>query len=150
MITLIRSFIEAQIIVDWEIRLATVRKMFHFPMQVYTSATPMLAIFTCRTWLPWMRRCCLRGTRKSEGFSFFRRPDNFWSSMCSNMSIEESLMKFMKSRVGLTHGRQVSEKVVTWECCHTKKMSRNWTVLQCAFHNFRAARKGANLKNKSL
>uniref|UniRef100_A0A1B6EQB8 Uncharacterized protein n=1 Tax=Cuerna arida TaxID=1464854 RepID=A0A1B6EQB8_9HEMI len=48
----------------------------------------------------------------SQGFFTIRRTDKFWSGTWTDMTIEQSLMKLMKSRGGVTHGRGVSESVL--------------------------------------
>ncbi|KAK3924286.1 Leucine--tRNA ligase [Frankliniella fusca] len=48
----------------------------------------------------------------SEGFFTIRRTNKFWAGTWSDMIIEQVLMKWMKSRGGLTHGRGVSDEVV--------------------------------------
>lgn len=52
-------------------------------------------------------------TRFTEGFFTIRRTDKFWSGVWSDMTIEHVLMRSMKTQGGLTHGRGLSESVLT-------------------------------------
>lgn len=48
----------------------------------------------------------------AEGFFTIRRSDKFWSGIWSDMTIEQVLMRLMKTQGGLTHGRGFSESVL--------------------------------------
>ena len=45
----------------------------------------------------------------NDGFFTIRRSDKFWSGIWSDMTIEQVLMKSMKSQGGLTHGREITQ-----------------------------------------
>lgn len=46
------------------------------------------------------------------GFFTIRRSEKFWSGVWSDMTIEQVLMRAMKTQGGLTHGRGMSESVL--------------------------------------
>lgn len=48
----------------------------------------------------------------TDGYFTIRRSEKFWSGIWSNMSIEQVLMRSMKSYGGLTRGRGVSDSVL--------------------------------------
>ena len=49
----------------------------------------------------------------NDGFFTIRRSDKFWSGIWSDMTIEQVLMKSMKSQGGSTHGREIKQSVLT-------------------------------------
>lgn len=49
----------------------------------------------------------------TNGYFTIRRPDKFWSGIWSDMTIEQTLMRSMKSNGGLTHGRGITESTMT-------------------------------------
>lgn len=48
-----------------------------------------------------------------QSFFTVRRTEKFWSGVWTDMLIEQSLMRLIKSRCGLTQGRGLSDAVVT-------------------------------------
>jgi len=48
----------------------------------------------------------------SEGYFTIKRTDKFWSGVWSDMTIEQTLLRLMKSSGGLTHGRGLSDNVI--------------------------------------
>lgn len=48
-----------------------------------------------------------------KGFFTIRRTDKFWCGIWSDMCIEQVLMRSMKTQSGLTHGRGMSENVIS-------------------------------------
>lgn len=48
----------------------------------------------------------------TEGFFTIRRTEKFWSGVWTDMTIEQVLMRAMKTQGGLTHGRGMSESVL--------------------------------------
>ena len=48
----------------------------------------------------------------NDRFFTIRRSDKFWSGIWSDMTIEQVLMKSMKSQGGLTHGRGITQTVL--------------------------------------
>ena len=47
----------------------------------------------------------------TEGYHVVRRSDRFWSGLWSDLVIEQTLMRSLKTRGGLTRGRGMSESV---------------------------------------
>lgn len=60
----------------------------------------------------------------SKGYFTIRRSDKFWCGTWSDMTIEQSLMKTMKSLGGLTHGRGIKDSVLS-----------KWTLGMVYLHN---------------
>jgi len=48
----------------------------------------------------------------SEGHFTIKRTDKFWSGVWFNMTIEQTLMRLMKSSGGLTRGRGIIDSVI--------------------------------------
>src|SRR5436190_19326000 len=63
-------------------------------------------------------------TFTKKGYFTIRRSDKFWSGIWSDMTIEQTLMRTMKSIGGLTHGRGISNSVLTM-----------WTLGMVYLHN---------------
>ncbi|KMQ84207.1 hypothetical protein RF55_18201 [Lasius niger] len=63
-------------------------------------------------------------TFTKKGYFTIRRSDKFWSGIWSDMTIEQTLMRTMKSIGGLTHGRGISNSVLTM-----------WTLGMVFLHN---------------
>ncbi|XP_031784033.1 uncharacterized protein LOC116417072 [Nasonia vitripennis] len=49
----------------------------------------------------------------TKGYFTIRRSDKFWCGVWSDMTIEQVLMRSMKTQGGLTHGRGMAESVLT-------------------------------------
>ena len=47
-----------------------------------------------------------------RGYFTIRRSEKFWSGIWSDMTIEQTLMRSMKSSGGLTHGRGMTDSVL--------------------------------------
>ena len=58
------------------------------------------------TRFPRVYSCCI-----NNGYPTVRRSDRFWAGLWSDLIIEQCLMRTLKSRGGLTHGRRVTESV---------------------------------------
>lgn len=47
-----------------------------------------------------------------DGYFTIQRSDKFWSGIWSDMTIEQTLMKAMKTSGGLTRGRELTDSVI--------------------------------------
>lgn len=114
MVTVVKHFVMAERIGDWKLHLQCVQKMIpyfhasvHFP---YAKASHI--------YLQDMYKLESKmGTEEfkkftSEGYFTIKRTDKFWSGVWSDMTIEQTLMRLMKSSGGLTHGRGISDSVI--------------------------------------
>ncbi|KYM96907.1 hypothetical protein ALC62_12417 [Cyphomyrmex costatus] len=87
MITLMKNFIQAERSGDWELHLTTIQKMIPY---FHASGHFLYA--------------------KSAHLT-----DKFWSGIMSDMTIEQCLMRAMKTRGGLTQGRGMSDSsIASW------------------------------------
>lgn len=104
MTTLMKQFIQAERMGDWQLHLETIGKMLPF----FHSAGQFFYAKTARLYLQDM--CNLKERMVSKEFALFtvlftiRRSDKFWSGMWTDLTIEQVLMRSMKSQGGLTHG----------------------------------------------
>jgi len=60
---------------------------------------------------PWLHQQFMAG-----GFHSIRRSDRFWAGLSTDLTIEQVMMRSIKSRGGLTHGRGMSERLM-WVSC---------------------------------
>jgi len=126
MVTLIKHFIEAERSSNWDLHLQTIHEMLPF---FHTSGHNLYAKCS-HLYLQDMHM--LKTTMPSAEYERFttrgcftiRRSDKLWCGTWSDMAIEQTLMKSMKTSGGLTHGRGVTASVVT-----------KWTKGMTALHN---------------
>lgn len=115
MITLAKQFMEAERMGNWELHLDTIQKMLPF----FFSSGHFFYAKSCQLYLQQMRSLKDRMPQNeyeafTTGANFtIRRNNKFFSGTWTDMVIEQSLMKSMKSSGGLTRGRGISETVLT-------------------------------------
>ncbi|CAH0552820.1 unnamed protein product [Brassicogethes aeneus] len=113
MISLVKDFIRAERTGNWELHLKCVERMLpyfhasgHF---LYAKSAHLQDIRK----LKYTINNDYEFTRFTEGFFTIRRTHKFWSGVWTDMTIEQVLMRSMKTQGGLTHGRGLSESVLT-------------------------------------
>lgn len=114
MTTLMKQFIQAERMGDWDLHLDTIKSMLPY----FHSAGHFLYANSARLYLQDMGNL-QQIMKPSEFYSFtaggeftIRRSDKFWSSLWTDLTIERVLMRSMKSQGGLTHGRGISSSVL--------------------------------------
>lgn len=116
MISIVKDFIRAERSGDWDLHLSTVQRMIPY----FHASGHFLYAKSAHLYLQDMRK--LKGTINddyeftrftSDGFFTIRRSHKFWSGVWSDMIIEQFLMRSIKTQGGLTHGRGLSESVLT-------------------------------------
>lgn len=115
MVTLVKQFIESERMGNWELHLKTIAKM-----QPYFHASGhFLYAKCCLLYLQDMHNLKDKmileeyKTFTADGIFTIRRTNKFWSGTWSDMTIEQSLMKNMKTTGGLTRGRGVTDSVLS-------------------------------------
>ena len=126
MVTLIKQFIEAERMGNWQLHLDTIRKMlpfFHASGHFYYAKSSHLYL---QDMLNLKEKIVLAKFEAftTKGYFTFRRSDNFWLGIWPDMTIEQTLMRTMKSIGGLTHGRGITDSVLT-----------KWTLGMVFLHN---------------
>lgn len=114
MVTLVKKFIEAERMGNWSLHIQTVKQMIPF----FHAAGHLFYAKCAHLYLQDM--CNLQKTLDpkeyvlftTKGYFTIRRSEKFWSGIWSDMTIEQTMMKNMKSIGGLTHGRGMSESVL--------------------------------------
>lgn len=113
MTALMKLFIQAERMGDWKLHLECVSKMLPF----FHSAGHFFYAKSARLYLQDMLD--LEKHMKSNEYLMFtggnftiRRSDKFWSGLWTDLTIEQVLMRSMKSQGGLTHGRGISSSVL--------------------------------------
>lgn len=115
MISLVKDFIRAERAGNWELHLKCVERMLPY----FHASGHFLYAKSAHLYLQDMRKLKdtinddYEFTRFTEGLFTIRRTDKFWSGVWSDMTIEQVLMRSMKTQGGLTHGRGLSESVLT-------------------------------------
>nr|CAI5839663.1 unnamed protein product [Callosobruchus analis] len=115
MVALVTQFIEAERTGNWELHLSTIERMLPF----FHAAGHCNYASSARFYVQDMRqldtKMNLREYRKfiSNGYFTLRRSDKQWSAIWSDMTIEQTLMRSMKSTGGLTRGRDISDSVLS-------------------------------------
>lgn len=73
-----------------------------------------LVSFTFKIWNPYMKKCQKKNIKNLPNKVFFtvRRSEKHWSGVWSDMTIDQTLMRGIKTLGGLTHGRGFSESVL--------------------------------------
>lgn len=115
MCTLMKNFIRAERTGDWELHLNSVRDMIP-----YFHAAGHLN-YAKSAHLYYQDMLMLPNKMDQEEFEKFalkgyftiRRSDKFWCGIWSDMTIEQVLMRAMKSYGGLTRGRGISDSVLS-------------------------------------
>lgn len=114
MTTLIAHFIEAERSGNWELHILTIKKMLPY----FHASGHFAYAKCCNLYLQDMENLQSRMSSQeyenfvSKGYFTIRRSDKFWSGIWSDQTIEQTLMRSMKSSGGLTHGRGVTDSVI--------------------------------------
>lgn len=115
MVTLVKHFIEAERSGNWNLHLETINNMLPY----FHASGHFLYAKCSHLYLQDMHN--LKNTMPADEYECFtskggftvRRSNKLWCGTWSDMIIEQSLMKTMKTAGGLTHGRGVSEGVIS-------------------------------------
>ena len=111
-IDILKLFIYAERSGNWAIHLSALSKMidlfaatghYNYAKCARLHLQQMLELDTM---YPWVHTNFLE-----HGYHTVRRSDRFWAGLWTDLVIEQVLMRALKSRGGLTHGRGVSESV---------------------------------------
>lgn len=126
MVTLLKHFIEAERMGNWQLHLDTIQRMLPF----FHASGHFLYAKSCHLYLQDMLTLETRMDPAEyerftiQGHFTIRRSGKFWSGVWTDMTIEQTLMWSMKTIGGLTHGRGLSESVLT-----------KWTLGMTSVHN---------------
>lgn len=115
MVTLVKQFIEAERSGNWKLHLETIQKMlpyFHasghflYAKSAHLYLQDMFSLKECITSKEYEDYV-------QKGYFTIRRSEKFWSGIWSDMTIEQTLMRSMKTSGGLTHGRGMTDSMLT-------------------------------------
>ncbi|GBO37444.1 hypothetical protein AVEN_161634-1 [Araneus ventricosus] len=115
MVTLIKQFIEAERMGNWTLHLTTVQKMlpfFHAAGHFFYAKCAHLYFQDMLT-LENRMDSAEYHEFKVAGFFTIRRSKKFWSGIWTDQTIEQTLMRMMKTSGGLTTGRGITDGVLT-------------------------------------
>lgn len=114
-VQLMRMFIRAERCGDWQLHLHCVQQMLpHFH-----AAGHLAYAKSAHLYLQQMMKLETRMTPEeyhkftNEGYFTIRRTNKLWAGIWSDMTIEQTLMRSMKTSGGLTHGRGVTDSVLS-------------------------------------
>ena len=115
-VDIVKSFIRAERLGDWELHLSCVSKMLNLLAATGHTNYAKSARLYLELMLqlpedyPW-----LYSKFKHEGCHAVRRSARVWAALSTDLMIEQTLMRALKGRSGLTHGRGMTENVrLTW------------------------------------
>lgn len=113
MVCLIKKFIEAERSGNWRLHLDTIKQM----LPIFVASGHYNYAKSLRIYIQDMEN--LEKMMPPEEYEKFtdggftiRRTEKFWSGTWTDMVIEQSLMRTMKCRGGLTHGRGMTDSVM--------------------------------------
>ncbi|CAH2989439.1 unnamed protein product [Chilo suppressalis] len=114
MVSLVKNFLEAERSGNWELHLDTIQKMLPF----FHASVHFLYAKSAHLYLQDMRALSekipiedyVKFTRR--GCFTIRRSEKFWSGIMSDMTIEQTLMRSMKTTGGLTQGRGITDSTI--------------------------------------
>lgn len=114
MINIVKCFIEAERIGNWELHLRCVKSMlpyFHASGHNLYAKCSHMYLQDMLTLESTMHIFEYNSFAKS-GFFTIRRSDKLWSGIFADMTIEQVLIKSMKSSGGLTHERGITDTLI--------------------------------------
>lgn len=126
MVTLVKHFIEAERMGNWQLHLNTVQRMLPY----FHASGHFLYAKCAHLYLQSMFDLELKMDPveyqkfTTEGLFTIRRTDKCWSGIWSDMTIEQTLMRMMHSSGDLTRGRGISDSVLA-----------HWTLGMISLHN---------------
>ena len=118
-VKVIKMFIFVKEIGDWESHLDATRRMLNL-----FAATGHYHYAKCgRMYMQQMLELpsnypSIYKSFKENGYHTIWRCNRQWTRLCSDLVIEQVMMKSIKSRGGLTRGREITESV-RHQCVHT-------------------------------
>lgn len=115
MVSLLKNFIRSERTGDWNLHLNCVKEMIPF----FHACGHFAYAKSCHIYLQDMVDMKSRVDPieyekfSAESLFTIRRSEKYWAGVWSDMTIEQTLMKTMKSIGGLTHGRGMTESVMS-------------------------------------
>ena len=111
-VDILKQFVRAERCGDWELHLNAVEKM----LNLFAATGHLNYAKSARLYLQEMRELkekhpFVYQCFKEKGFHTVRRSDKFWAGLWTDLTIEQVLMRSIKSRGGITRGRGISESV---------------------------------------
>ena len=115
----IKEFIRCERMCDWEGHLNAVVNL----LNLFAAANHLHYAKSARLYVQKMRKLpethpWLYARFATDGLHAVRRSAKFWGGLSTDLIIEQVVMRRLKSRGGLTHGRGLSESV-RWQWVHT-------------------------------
>lgn len=115
MITIVKDFIKAERSRTWSLHLKCIERMvpyFHATGHNLYAKSAHLYLQDMRE-LPESMNENEYELFTTEGFFTIRQTEKFWSGVWTDMTIEQVLMRSMKTQYGLTHGHGMTESTFT-------------------------------------
>ena len=114
-ITLIQLFIHAERSGNWDLHLYLISQMIsylHVAGHTQYAKSARLYIQTIKTIKPMMSENDYDHFTK-QGYFTIRRTHHFWSGNFTDQTIDQDLMRMLKSAEGMAHGRQITDSTIT-------------------------------------
>ena len=112
-VEVLKLFIRAERTGDWNLHLIALTKMLNLFAATghinyaKSSRLYLQLMFDLPKDHPWLYNCF-----QEHGFQVVRRSNRFWAGLWTDLTIEQVMMRSIKSRGGLTRGRGVTETVL--------------------------------------
>lgn len=115
MVTLMLHYIEAERLGKWELHLLCVQEFIPY----FHAAGHLAYAKSCHLYLQDMHDLHQRMPDEDfvkfteKGFFTIRRSNKNWAGLWSDLTVEQTLMRTMKTSGGLTHGRGITDSVLS-------------------------------------
>ena len=115
LVSLLKMFLYAERTGDWKLHLSCIQRMIPF----FHAAGHLAYAKSARLYLQQMKQLQHLMTESeydlftTKGFFTIRRMDHFWSGNFTDQTIEQNLMRLLKSSGGMTHGRGITASSLT-------------------------------------
>ena len=115
MVTLMLHYIEAERLGNWELHLLCVQEFIPY----FHAAGHLAYAKSCHLYLQDMHDLNQRMPDEDfvkfteKGFFTMRRSNKNWAGLWSDLTVEQTLMRTMKTSGGLTHGRGITDSVLS-------------------------------------
>jgi len=114
-VSILKSFIRAERTADWSLHLMTFSKMLNLFAATGHNSYAKSGRLYLQMMLQLPEKHPLVHEQLSNGFHAVRRSDRYWAGLSTDLTIEQVLMRAVKGRGGLTHGRGMTDSVrLTW------------------------------------
>lgn len=136
MVDILKSHIRSERTGDWQLQITSLRSMLPYnAAAAHNSYTKCIYIIFLQEMEQLKTSHPVLYDRFTDGHFIIRRSDRYWAGLPCDLTIEQVLMKNIKSQIGLTRGRGIGENQrLIWinsmpECVNIKNAMQELTGL---------------------